>query len=67
MLVAMVGEASATTTSISGCGDCMRVVRGPVKRECGPTLRDAIHDLSGNFESGRQAGRERGRKVDGHF
>lgn len=37
------------------------------KREGGPTLRDAVHDLSGNFESGRQAGREGGRKVDGHF
>lgn len=31
-----------------------------------PTLRDAIHNLPGYFESRSQTSGERGREVDGH-
>lgn len=31
-----------------------------------PTLRDAVHDLSRDFEAGGEACRKRGGEVDGH-
>ena len=39
---------------------------GAAEEESCCTLRDAVHDLPGHLEAGRQTGRERRGEVDGH-